>query len=106
MTFGDARFSPVNSACLNVSACVCVYPVSVCVCVLLCVLVSVCVSVWSVAEGGVSSNLGQSRDGKVNSAVKHREIETHTYTQTHTIDKYTYRHIEKQAHKRRYLWET
>lgn len=58
------------------------YPVCVCVCLglTLCELVSVCVSVWSVAEGGVSSNLGQSRDGKVNSAVEHRDMETHTHT--------------------------
>lgn len=95
----------MNSACLTVSACMffClffVYPVNVS----LCVLVSVCVSVWSVAEGGVSSNLGQSRDGKVNSAVKHREIETHTHDMDR--DKHTYRHTEKQAHKRRFLWET
>lgn len=48
-----------------------------------CVLVSVCVSVWSVAEGGVSSNLGQTRDGKVNSAVKHRDRDTHVQTDTH-----------------------
>ncbi len=55
--------------------------VYICVCVSLCVLLSVCVSVWSVAEGGVSSNLGQSRDGKVNSAVKHRERHTYTHAQ-------------------------
>lgn len=59
--------------------------------------VSVSVSVWSVAEGGVSSNLGHSRDGKVNSAVQHREIKTQN---THGMDTY------RQAHKRRYLWET
>lgn len=49
---------------------------------------SVCVSLRFLAEGSVSSNLGQSRDGKVNSAVKHRdsdeETDTHaTQTSTH-----------------------
>lgn len=87
--FGDARYSPDIS--LNLSACmflICARVLCLCVCV--CVLVSVCVSVWSVAEGSVSSNLGQTRDGKVNSAVKHRDRDTDT--QTHTYDIETDKH--------------
>lgn len=85
--FGDARYS--SDISLNLSACmflICACPLSVCVCV----LVSVCVSVWSVAEGSVSSNLGQTRDGKVNSAVKHRDRDIDT--QTHTYDIETDKH--------------
>lgn len=74
----------------------CVFVLCVCVCT------SVCISVWTIAEGGVSSNLGQSRDGKVNTAVEHRATDTHTHT--HNIDsvKHTYRHWKASTHRKRY----
>jgi len=69
------------------------------------VLVSVCVSVWYEAEGSVSSNLGQTTDGKVSLVVKLRDRDTRA--PTHLCDKDTekhiYRHMEKESHKRRYL---
>lgn len=61
---------------------------------------SVCISVWTVAEGGVSSNLGQSTDRKVNPAMEHCEIDTHT--DTHKILTETNTHIDTEStHKKK-----
>lgn len=72
------------------------------------VLVSVWVSVWALAEGRVSSNLGQTRDGKVNAAVKLKDRDAHAQMRKRDkdVEKHAYGQTERRAHKRRYLWET
>lgn len=111
--FRDAQVSPSSRLAESVSVGVHVlfFPsASMCACgrERLHVLVSVCVSVWVLAEGCVSSNLGQTRDGKVNAAVKLKDRDAHAQMRKRDqdVEKHTYGQTERRAHKRRYLWET